>query len=332
MKRHFLMKLFKPGISVRISQKIDLESSLCYKLTIMSSTDMIINATTFNAEENTKYAKPKINKSGGKSVGILNSDSNKSLYLSTPLMLTWGVNEFVDDQSGRRTYDMSLQFPKEEYKTEAAEQFLQAMQAFEAKIKADAIKHSKEWLNKSKITAPVVDALFHPMLRYPKDPETGEPDLSRAPTLRIKLDYWDDSFNCEIYDLQQQQLFPGKDDSAVSPQDLIPKATNVAVVIRCGGLWFANGKFGVTWRLVQAVVKPRASLKGKCHIQLNADEVATLQSQADGDEEEANEEVSVQVESSDEEEEEEDKPTFEAPKKVVKKKVVRRKKGADANA
>ena len=93
---------------------------------------MIINATTFNAEENTKYAKPKINKSGGKSVGILNSDSNKSLYLSTPLMLTWGVNEFVDDSSGRRTYDMSLQFPKEEYKTEAAEQMLQAMLAMSA--------------------------------------------------------------------------------------------------------------------------------------------------------------------------------------------------------
>ena len=292
---------------------------------------MIINATTFNAEENTKYAKPKINKSGGKSVGILNSDSNKSLYLSTPLMLTWGVNEFVDDSSGRRTYDMSLQFPKEEYKTEAAEQMLQAMQEFEAKIKADAIKHSKEWLNKSKITAPVVDALFHPMLRYPKDPESGEPDLSRAPTLRIKLDYWDESFNCEIYDIQQQQLFPAKDGSQISPQDLIPKATNVAVVMRCGGLWFANGKFGVTWRLVQAVVKPRASLKGKCHIQLNADEVATLQSQADGDED-ANDEASVQVESSDDEDEEEEKPTFEAPKKVVKKKVVRRKKGADANA
>ena len=298
----------------------------------MSSTQQIINATSFNAEENTKYAKPKVNKSGGKSVGILNAESNKSLYLSTPLMLTWGVNEFVDDQSGRRTYDMSLQFPKEEYKTEAAEQFLQAMQAFEAKIKADAIKNSKDWLNKTKITAPVVDALFHPMLRYPKDPETGEPDLSRAPTLRIKLDYWDEAFNCEIYDMQQQQLFPPKDGSQISPQDLIPKATNVAVVIRCGGLWFANGKFGVTWRLLQAVVKPRASLKGKCHIQLDASEVQTLQNQTDGDEEVA-EEASVQVEEDSDEEEEDEEPTFQAPaKKVVKKKVVRRKKGVEANA
>jgi hypothetical protein len=38
----------------------------------------------------------------------------------------------------------------------------------------------------------------------------------------------------------------------------------------CGGLWFANGKFGVTWKLYQGVVKPAQSLpKGQCHIKLD---------------------------------------------------------------
>ena len=26
-------------------------------------------------------------------------------------MLTWGVNEYVDEKSGNKTYDMALQFP-----------------------------------------------------------------------------------------------------------------------------------------------------------------------------------------------------------------------------
>ena len=35
----------------------------------------------------------------------------------------------------------------------------------------------------------------------------------------------------------------------------------------CGGIWFANGKFGVTWKLIQAMVqKPRAQLSGKCFL------------------------------------------------------------------
>ena len=225
--------------------------------------NMIINATTFSPADDTKYTKPKINKSGGKSVGVINSTSGKSLYLSTPLMLTWGVSEFVDDKTGRKTYDMSLQFPRDDYRTAATDQFLENITAFQAKLKADAITNSREWLNKSSMSAEVIDALFHPMLKHPKDPETGEPDYTRAPTLRVKLEYWDEKFNCEVYDMNQKLVFPD-DESGVMPMELIEKSSNVAVVIRCGGLWFANGKFGCTWKLVQAVVKPRASLKGRC--------------------------------------------------------------------
>jgi len=35
----------------------------------------------------------------------------------------------------------------------------------------------------------------------------------------------------------------------------------------CGGIWFANGKFGITWKLVQAMVqKPRPQLSGRCFL------------------------------------------------------------------
>ena len=63
--------------------------------------DKIINATALNASNDIKYAKPRANKSGGKSVAILNNETGKILYISTPLMLTWGVNERVDEDSGR---------------------------------------------------------------------------------------------------------------------------------------------------------------------------------------------------------------------------------------
>ena len=70
--------------------------------------NMIINATAFDPATDTKYAKPKINASGGKSVNILSPASDQVLNLSTPLLLTWGVGEFVDDKTGRRSYDMGL--------------------------------------------------------------------------------------------------------------------------------------------------------------------------------------------------------------------------------
>ena len=72
-----------------------------------------------------------------------------------------------------------------------AEAFLDSMKAFEQKIKDDALKNSKEWFGKSKMSAEVLDALFTPMLKYPKDKDTGEADYDRAPTLRVKIPFWE---------------------------------------------------------------------------------------------------------------------------------------------
>lgn len=250
-----------------------------------SAQAMIINATVFNPAKDVKYTKPKINPSGGKSIGICNSHTNKSLYLSTPLMLTWGAQQFVDDKTGKVSYSMSLQFPGDDYKTEATDKMLKAIIDFEKKIKEDAIKNSKEWLNKTKMSEEVVDALFHPMLKYPKDKNSGEPDVTRSPTLNVKIGCWDNKFNCEIYDTEQRLLFPNEDTPELGPVELIPKQTNAAVVLQCGGLWFANGKFGCTWKLFQAVVKPRSSMKGKCMISLSSNDKSALNSAVESDNE-----------------------------------------------
>jgi hypothetical protein len=245
-----------------------------------STTDaqaMVINATVFNSEKDVKYTKSKVNASGGKSIGILNAHSNKSLYLSTPLMMTWGAQKFVDDKTGKVSYSMSLQFPGDQYRTDATDKMLKAIIEFEKKIKADALKYSKEWLNKAKTSEEVIDALFHPMLKYPKDKNTGEPDMTRSPTLNVKIGCWDNKFNCEIFDTEGHLLFPSEDSPDVGPIELIPKQMNLATVLQCGGIWLAGGKFGCTWKLFQAVIKPRTSMRGKCMISLSADDKSQLE-------------------------------------------------------
>merc|ERR1712014_442728 len=112
------------------------------------------------------------------------------------------------------------------------------------------------------------------MLKYPTNKETGEFDYDKAPALRVKIPFWEGKFNVEIYDDQQNPLY--QNNEGIMPPELITKASNIATVIECGGIWFANGKFGVTWRLIQAVVKPRDTLKGKCFIKLSSAEEAKL--------------------------------------------------------
>ena len=247
----------------------------------MTAQQMMIDTADFNVDKDFMYTKPKINASGGKSIGILNSKSKKSLMLQTPLMLTWGINEYVDEASGKRTYDMTLQFPNDDFKTENSEKtdkFLEAMKAMEKKLKNDAIANSKDWLNKPKMSADVCDALWTPMLRYPKYPEghasSGESDYTRQPNLRVKVPMWEGEWKIELYDMKGNSLFPNT--QGLLPTEIVTKGITVKTIIQCGGLWFANGKFGVTWRLFQAQVQPKVSLKGKCLIVLSDAEKAML--------------------------------------------------------
>mgnify|MGYP001336871983 CR=1 FL=1 len=266
----------------------------------------IVSGIDFDPTKDVTFAKAKVNDKGGKSIGVLNAATKKGLYISSPLMLTWGLNENepFDGKSGPKTYDFTLQFPNDEYKNETVEKFLKNFKALEEHIKNQAIANSRDWLGKAKMTPEVVDALWSPMIKYPKDQQSGEFDYSRPPQLRVKVPYWDGVFNVEIYDVEQNLLFPKEDGPTLN--ELITKGINMATVIQCGGVWVASGKFGVTWRLFQAVVKPRESLKGKCHIMLGAEDKAKLMAETDDTSQESSKEKTVDVVDSDEDDEEQE--------------------------
>jgi hypothetical protein len=291
------------------------------------SSKTILSGADFTPASDIKYSKPKVDARGGKSVGILNASSNGATYISTPLMLTWGVSDY----EGNERYEMALQFPSEEYANNDTTNFMTNMMEFENKIKADAAKNAKEWFGKAKMSEDAIDALWTPMLKYRKNKDTLEPDTTSSPTLRVKIPFWDGEWKTELYNVDQQPIYPDPEGGSMTPKDLIVKGTHVAVVLQCGGLWFANGKFGVTWRLFQGVVKPKATMRGKCHIFLDAADKEKLAKQDIPDDEEEDDDVdNIQVDDS-----EDEAPQIKAEvtaaieetpvKKVVKKKVVKKK-------
>ena len=275
-----------------------------------NNASLFVSGANFSPENDILYTKPKINSNGGKSVGILNANTKKGFYLSTPLMLTWGVNENDFDGTGKKSYDMALQFPNDEYHTDNTRAFLKNMVELEAKFKADAIKNSKEWMNKPKLSADVVDALWSPMLKYPKNKDTGEFDYERSPTLKVKVPFWEGEFKTEIFDIEKKLIFPNEDGPSI--MELVTKGINVATVIQCGGLWLANGKFGVTWKLFQCIVKPKPSMRGTCHIDISDEDKQKMTVLSDDmDPEESNEKAVEIVDDSDVEDEVEPLPKIE---------------------
>jgi hypothetical protein len=228
------------------------------------------------------YSAPKANPSGGKVVNLYNKHFKESLTLSTPLMLTWGAQEGLDQaKNPTGKFTMSLQFPSSDYSNADAEAFLTSMRALENKIKTDALSYSKEWFGKTITSSDVMDEKFNVMLRHPKKEKGSvEPDLSKPPTLTIKVPNWKGVWQSEIYDEEGNPLFlKGKSPPHTSPLDFLKPKTHVICLIQCGGLWFVNGKVSITWNLKQAIVqKPKTSsiVEGTCFLKPKAADVQRL--------------------------------------------------------
>ena len=297
--------------------------------------DSIIDGTNINTEV-LSYSAPKAHESGGKVVNVYNKYFKESLTISTPLILTWGAQEGVDTaKKPTGKYTMSLQFPNSDFPNADCEAFLRSMRALEAKIKADAIVNSKEWFGKVITNPEIIDEKFNVMLRHPKFKGTQEPDVSKAPTLTVKVPCWKGVWKSEIYDEEGEPLYvSGKTSSSISPLDFLKPKTHVICLIQCGGIWFVNGKFSITWNLKQAIVqKPKVSMEGHCFIKLKTADKEKLKAlpPVEHDDIDPDGAVATIVEDSDEEEEEApvvvEKPVVvEAPVVKVEEKVAEKKK------
>ena len=268
-----------------------------------------------------KFMPYKKNERGGGAVNIISSQMNKALRIETPLMMTFRVSDYVDKKTGESDgrFNLTLNFPNEEYSSEDTTLLLEKMKKFEEYLLESAVTNSETWFGK-KLTRELVEDRFFSVIKYRKNKETGGLDYEKPPAIKIRVPCYEGNWNIKLYDTNAQCVYPSS-DSDVSPLDLVPKYSQIACVVQCGGLWFGGKGWGVTWRLNQAVVKPRGNSgfdNDVCHLKLSDEDKTKINSYEAPETDEVVEEDNVEkeeevVEDSDEEE-----------KEVVAKKVVKK--------
>lgn len=217
---------------------------------------------------NARFMQPKINDRGGKSVNIISNQTNRGLHISLPFLNTWGVSDYVDEKTGESDgkYSISLSFPSEDYATAAATEALAKLKEFENFILDSAVKNSEVWWGEL-MSREVAKHTFFPFIKYTRNKETKKLDLSKPPTIRAKIPFYDGRWNTEIYNIKSQLIYPADDNT--TPMDHIPSRSQVACVFQCGGIWIGGKGWGLTWKLFQCVVKnnhPTVPLKGVCAV------------------------------------------------------------------
>lgn len=272
-----------------------------------------------------KFMPYKKNERGGGAVNIISSQMNKALRIETPLMMTFGISDYVDDKTGESDgrFNLTLNFPNEEYSNEDTTKLLEKMKLFEEYLLESAVTNSETWFGK-KLTRELVEDRFFSVIKYRKNKETGGPDYEKPPAIKIRVPCYEGNWNIKLYDTDAKCVYPSS-DSDVSPLDLVPKYSQIACVIQCGGLWFGGKGWGVTWRLNQAVVKPKGNSgfnNDVCHLKLSDEDKTKINSSPVPETEDVEENKDSEVvEDSDEEVEREEPVTKKVVKKVVSESV-----------
>ena len=287
-----------------------------------------------------KFMPPKVNDKGMLSINLISTQTNRALHISTPMMMTWGISDYDDGSGGDGKFTMTLNFPTEDYRKPSTDAFLEKIKDFENTILDQAVKNSELWFGEE-MSREVCKHSFFPFLKYAYIKGTKKIDPTKSANIRAKVPCYSGKWGIELYDTNDNMIFPC-DNDRVTPVDFVPKLSQVACVLQCGGIWKGGKGWGLTWKAIQCVVKPRevVSVYGQCRVKLSEEDRGAIASQSiqDADDEDVvqSSQVTHDVTAEDSDEEGDDLDITatqqdhdelpEEPVPAPKKKVVKKKK------
>ena len=240
----------------------------------------IVISTTEWEPTSIKFMPPKLNASGVmKNVNVISTQTNRSLHISAPMMMTWGISDYDDGSGGDGRFNMTLNFPTEDYRKPSTDIFLEKVMAFENQIIDKAVQNSELWFGDEQ-SREVCKHSFYPFVKFPTIKGTKKVDTTKSPSIRGKVPCYDGKWAIELYDTKENMIYPC-DNDRVTPPDFVPKLSQVACVLQCGGIWLGQKGWGVTWKVIQCVVKPRevVSVYGQCRVMLSEEERGAIETQ-----------------------------------------------------
>ena len=202
--------------------------------------------------EKISFSKIKKNSYGGKSIYV-KYDGNP-LVVQTPYMtMPFGLSEYVNEETGYSKYSVDFSFRNMD-DSKSVENFFDFLNRFDDFMVESGVKNCAEWFSNSSYNKEnIVNALFSRQIRYSVDKETGEINHKYAPTFKLKLPKYNGSFVAEVYDSKNKPIY---DDL----QDVIKKKMTARAIMKCSGVWFVGGKFGLSWKVIHLQVQKQPSV------------------------------------------------------------------------
>jgi hypothetical protein len=164
------------------------------------------------------------------------------------------INANTNNQTGKKTeeaqakrYDLNVSFRGMD-STPKLQELYDKMREIENRVIDEAFENRQVWLRDDYDGVKAfVAKLFTPIVKHDKNKETGKIENKYPPTMKIKVPYDEktDTFNFECSDMDGADL-----DFKSCMAKL--KGAKAKLIIQFGGIWFAGGRYGCSWRIIRA--------------------------------------------------------------------------------
>ncbi len=185
------------------------------------------------------------------------------LILQTPTMSApFGLSTWDNDGKGPLKYSLDLSF-KGMDRNAGLQTFYNVLEAIDKKMIEDGLANAASWFKGKKVSKDVLEALYTPLIRHAKD-KNGDITDKYPPTFKVTVPNKDSKPTCEVYDDKR---------NLVDLLSLQTKGSRVTAIVQWMGLWFAGGKYGTTWKVLQMKVVPNATIRGYAFKEVPEDNV-----------------------------------------------------------
>ncbi len=160
---------------------------------------------------------------------------------------------------GITKYDINISFNDDDPKHRAFKETIKQIDNHMKEVVCNNDELSRKWLKQKSPSMEVAQALYNPMLKVHKNKDTGEPSGLWPDSLRIKLPFYkkyneeEGKFGFDLFDCDTKEKVDN--DSIL---ENLKKGSSCRLLIENTGVYFVNGKYGLSWKVVQgSVSKPK---------------------------------------------------------------------------
>jgi len=190
---------------------------------------------------NVSFSAIKMLDSGGKQAYV--NYASKPLVMQVGSLETpFGMSVFDKVSPPKYSIELNLRGHDDPKTNPNVASIFNALTALDEHMIEQGVKNSRAWF-KSDMSRDVVSALYSPCLKIARDAE-GNPK-PYPPSLKIQLRQKDGKFEPAVYDEHKRPM------EGVPLEDVLVKRALLTVLMQCTGVWFAGGKFGLSWKAIQ---------------------------------------------------------------------------------